>query len=959
MSRAADVNAGGRLHPVISIDDTRPDVRLRSATPPRVGAKTPNLSTSPTAASASGADSRQLSERQRLDQLCFRAEREGTAEAWARVTPLLYTQLRETPSDAEAWSCLARGALAQGRESEALRAAQEAMKLRADVHVGHALNSLIAQKCLDKGDWERAVHHAEAALASQPSDMQVLELLAKALFKQGNLDRTEAAMGVLARCSSDRGAALACSFAKDSSSSSLRRHHWLTLAASWGRGSGRPLRELGEVCLLMQRDQEAIHWFHKVLAQNPTEVEVALKLAQMHLRSGHGVEEALEVYRMTSRAAPDHYALHRQYGQLLLKERRASEAAEVIRIAARLAPPGETAALYVALAELQQSMGLVNEALRAWEAAVTLDEGNIPAWRGLALAAAARGEDRLQLRALKQLNGREPQNAEWLARLGTLLTSMNSLDEARENFSRALQLNSAHPAALLGLAQLSSGTEAVDLFERAARADPSCEAAVAGAVAARQQVLQQKRASAASVSAATSEGSSGGIARAPAAASPEAWRDKIADDQPIEVYSKSAGTWISGSVVQTSGEMVKLKYLIDGHWCEKVLLKNSEFLRLPSRAPEKSSPAAAAVQTVTPAQPARAAGGYPGGDVAAGAQRSVQRSVTPPRGALPGATPSAAAETPKSKAISSDAGKAVVTQDPAAKETRTPSKGYKAGITAEFLDGNELIFGKVLGSGGFGAVYRGTYRGEEVAIKKLHVLDGNITKLQIEEFKKECSNLQTLRHERLVSFIGAAVVNPSLCIVTEFMPNGSLYDLLHQRKQKLTVPQSYTIAVQISEGVDFLHSKTPPFVHRDLKSLNVVLNYALCAKLCDFGLTQSMEKTHISRRENEGGSPRYMAPELFDSKGKITEKVDVWALGCLTLEVYAGRVPHEECSTIQQVMIKTLVDKHLPFIDWTGLHPELRSLAEQCFLFDPRKRIDAPHFLEGLRALNPERSSSG
>ena len=50
------------------------------------------------------------------------------------------------------------------------------------------------------------------------------------------------------------------------------------------------------------------------------------------------------------------------------------------------------------------------------------------------------------------------------------------------------------------------------------------------------------------------------------------------------------------------------------------------------------------------------------------------------------------------------------------------------------------------------------------------------------------------------------------------------------------------------------------------------MDYDLNAKLCDFGLTQSMEKTHISRRDNEGGSPRYMAPELFDSRGKITEK---------------------------------------------------------------------------------------
>ena len=63
-------------------------------------------------------------------------------------------------------------------------------------------------------------------------------------------------------------------------------------------------------------------------------------------------------------------------------------------------------------------------------------------------------------------------------------------------------------------------------------------------------------------------------------------------------------------------------------------------------------------------------------------------------------------------------------------------------------------------------------------------------------------------------------------------------------------------------------------VHRDLKSLNIVLDLQYQAKICDFGLTQSMEKTHISLKEGaNGGSPRYMAPECYDSKGKITEKV--------------------------------------------------------------------------------------
>lgn len=188
-------------------------------------------------------------------------------------------------------------------------------------------------------------------------------------------------------------------------------------------------------------------------------------------------------------------------------------------------------------------------------------------------------------------------------------------------------------------------------------------------------------------------------------------------------------------------------------------------------------------------------------------------------------------------------------------------------------------------------------------------------------------------------------------IVTEYMPNGSLYEALHQRKLKIEHERRHHIAKQVSEGVTFLHSKTPPFVHRDLKSMNVIMDYELNAKLCDFGLTQSMEKTHISRRDNEGGSPRYMAPELFDSKGKITEKVDVWALGCLVVEVISNRLPHEECTSIQQVMTKTLVEKQLPFTDWRGVSFAIQRLAELCFIFPPESRGSAGQLLEALTRI--------
>merc|ERR1712217_240222 len=112
--------------------------------------------------------------------------------------------------------------------------------------------------------------------------------------------------------------------------------------------------------------------------------------------------------------------------------------------------------------------------------------------------------------------------------------------------------------------------------------------------------------------------------------------------------------------------------------------------------------------------------------------------------------------------------------------------------------------------------------------------------------------------------------------------------------------------LQLADGVMYLHAQNPTIVHRDLKSLNVVLDLSLNIKICDFGLTEPMERTHITKKNN-GGSPRYMAPELFDSKTKITEKIDLWAMGCIFIEVCGGPLPYQSISTLADLTREMLV----------------------------------------------------
>merc|ERR1711939_807779 len=130
----------------------------------------------------------------------------------------------------------------------------------------------------------------------------------------------------------------------------------------------------------------------------------------------------------------------------------------------------------------------------------------------------------------------------------------------------------------------------------------------------------------------------------------------------------------------------------------------------------------------------------------------------------------------------------------------------------------------------------------------------------------------------------------------------------------------------------YLHSQDPVIVHRDLKTQNVVLDLNFNIKLCDFGLTESMERTHITKRNN-GGSPRYMAPELFDDKSKITEKIDIWAMGCIFIEIFGGPLPYEGCNNLVELTRTILVDKKTPTIP-THIFPLLQTLLKNCLLFD-------------------------
>jgi len=159
----------------------------------------------------------------------------------------------------------------------------------------------------------------------------------------------------------------------------------------------------------------------------------------------------------------------------------------------------------------------------------------------------------------------------------------------------------------------------------------------------------------------------------------------------------------------------------------------------------------------------------------------------------------------------------------------------------------------VLGEGAYGTVYKGEWNHSDVAIKKLKVQ--KFSAQALEEFKREAEIMFELGHasDFIVRLKRICLEAQNYALVMELMPKGSLYDLLHNG-QELPWSLRYRIALDATYGLQMLHGRN--ILHRDLKSLNILLNDQLRAKLCDFGLAQIKQETSSQSSVSAKGTPR-------------------------------------------------------------------------------------------------------
>ncbi|KDP24078.1 hypothetical protein JCGZ_25735 [Jatropha curcas] len=257
----------------------------------------------------------------------------------------------------------------------------------------------------------------------------------------------------------------------------------------------------------------------------------------------------------------------------------------------------------------------------------------------------------------------------------------------------------------------------------------------------------------------------------------------------------------------------------------------------------------------------------------------------------------------------------------------------------------------VIGSGASGKVYKVVLsNGETVAVKKLSggskkddaIATANSDK---DEFEVEVETLGKIRHKNIVRLWCCCNNGDCKLLVYEYMPNGSLGDLLHSSKSGLLDwPTRYKIALDAAEGLSYLHHDcVPPIVHRDVKSNNILLDGEFGARVADFGVAKVVQGVHKGTESMSviAGSYGYIAPEYAYTL-RVNEKSDIYSFGVVLLELVTGKRPIDP-----EFGEKDLVKWVYATLDQKGVDHIIDSKLDFCFKNEICRVLDV-----GLRCTN-------
>ncbi|MCB1828303.1 MAG: protein kinase, partial [Coxiellaceae bacterium] len=257
-----------------------------------------------------------------------------------------------------------------------------------------------------------------------------------------------------------------------------------------------------------------------------------------------------------------------------------------------------------------------------------------------------------------------------------------------------------------------------------------------------------------------------------------------------------------------------------------------------------------------------------------------------------------------------------------------------------------------LGMGGFGVVYQGEYRGETVAIKQLRA---HLSQDMMHAFEQETQIMSQLRHDNVLLLHGVCLEPGHLSMVLPYAPKGSLYSVLRNNSEPLEWPTRIQISIDIGKGLNYLHRTNPMILHRDLKSMNVLLFNHYVAKIADFGL--SAIKKEVTTLSNVNQSPMgtipWMAPELFGFQPRYSTKSDIYAYAILLLEIATRKLPYHHVQDVNEIRIGVKAGERdtEALATVTDVPPFYSLLIQQAWDQIPEKRPDASNIVKTLENI--------
>lgn len=291
---------------------------------------------------------------------------------------------------------------------------------------------------------------------------------------------------------------------------------------------------------------------------------------------------------------------------------------------------------------------------------------------------------------------------------------------------------------------------------------------------------------------------------------------------------------------------------------------------------------------------------------------------------------------------------------------------FEKGIEQWIIEYGDLEFNELMASGSTCKVYNGTYRNLEVAIKKLNTPNPAKKFRYLKEFKRELGVLISIpKHPNIVALYGFCVYKEEIYLVFEYCHGHTLFDILYRKETKfrMNLKQKLKVLCDIARSIQYLHQLKPQMIHRDLKTLNILMDKKIrtgsmnfTSKISDFGLTRLFEANEefLTKRM---GTFHWMSPEVFKGRPYST-KSDMYGFAIIMWEIFSEKTPYYHLDDPSQVIKFVFYKGGRPSLDdckiTKAYEKKIKKLIQRNWDEKPEIRQEFSELYDDLHAIMEE-----